>query len=285
MSARFPRFVCELKEHPGGYHQTYGRTERSVAAEWFAQRSIPCLPSYLDFLSEVGAGRFFSGQLELFEAEPGGRVDRMTNEMGDGSHTYFAIGYDGTTAGCYCLKRSGTEETVYWCDYETGAIRSHRSSFVDWIEESPKELFSQVVYAGYKRIKDIDQARRVIEGRKSFEVRLLRYDEQLVRPPKKENDFLPRYHQIVCEVRKNKQSSLTQLTFKVRRTGSSVGADNVEYVTVNLPDFAVGQSVAVEVFAFDPFNCPFKEIVIDYSPEIDLGSPARARFAELKPYL
>jgi hypothetical protein len=285
MSATFQRFVCELTEHPGGYHQPYGRTDRSVATEWFVQRSITCLPSYLDFLSEVGPGRYFAGQLELFEVEPGGRVDRMTKEMGDESQTYFAIGYDGTTAGCYCLKRSGTEGTVYWCDYEASVIHPYRSSFVDWIEQSPQELFSQSVYAGYKRIKDIDQVNRVIEERRGLEVRLLRFDKHLIRPPKKENDFLPRYHRIVCEVRKNKESSLKQLTFKLRRTGSPVGADNVQYVTIDLPDFAVGQNVTVEAFAFDPFNVPFEGIVVDYSPEIDLGSPTRARFAELKPHL
>jgi hypothetical protein len=72
---------------------------------------------------------------------------------------------------------------------------------------------------------------------------------------------------------------------KVRRKGSSVGADNVEQVTVSLPYFAAGQEVTVDAFAFDPFNVPFEGIVVDYTADIDLSSPMRSRYAELKPYL
>jgi hypothetical protein len=278
-------FARELVEHTGGYHQTYGQVDRADALKWFAQRSLRCPRTYLDFLSEIGPGNYFSGGLVLFEVELGGLVDQVTEKLGCDGSDYLAIGYDGTTDGYYCMKNSETDEAVYWYDSETKAIGPHHRSFVEWVEECPRTLFSHSVYAGYKRIKDLAQVRRVIRERMSFDVRLLRYDRQTVRPPKKEKDFLPRYHRIICLVRKNNNSSLGQLTVKVCRTGSSVGADNVQYVTIDLPDFLAGQEKEVEVFVFDPFNLPFKDIVIDYSPQIDLSSPSRARFVELKPYL
>jgi hypothetical protein len=184
-------FARELVEHTGGYHQTYGQVDRADALKWFAQRSLRCPRTYLDFLSEIGPGNYFSGGLVLFEVELGGLVDQVTEKLGCDGSDYLAIGYDGTTDGYYCMKNSETDEAVYWYDSETKAIGPHHRSFVEWVEECPRTLFSHSVYAGYKRIKDLAQVRRVIRERMSFDVRLLRYDRQTVRPRKKKRTSCP----------------------------------------------------------------------------------------------
>lgn len=282
----FPKFADELAVHPGGYHHSYGRVDRSLFAEWFSQRSVQCPRPYLDFLSEIGPGRFFSGGLDLLSVEPGGDLDLWTEKLPSKARAhFFAIGYDGTTEGCYCLRRSVTDDAVYWHNWETGETAQCSPKFFDWIEHSPSKLFNDSAYAGYKKIKSLEQVREIIKQRKAFEVRLLSFDKKLVRPPGKENDFLPRYNRVICGICKRNASDLGQLTFEVRRTGSSVGTDNVQQVTISLPAFAVGQEITVEAFAFDPFNVPFGEIILDYTPEVDLGSPKRARYAELKQYL
>jgi hypothetical protein len=281
----FPNFARELELHPGGYHRTYGRVGLSQAMDWFAKRSINCPQPYLDFLSEIGPGSYFSGGLVLFDVEPGGVLDRATGKLSDAvSADFFACGYDGSTEGCYCLRRNGAD-SVYWFNWQTGHTQLEQESFRAWIEEAPGKLFNKTVYAGYKRIKDIAGIFRVVEERKRYQIRLLQADKTLVRPPGHEKDLLPRYNRLVCGVRKLEESQLRQLTFTVCRIGSPVGNDNVQYVTAVLPEIVPGEEVKVETYAFDPFNVPFEEIVINYSPEIDLGSPMRVRFAEIKDYL
>jgi hypothetical protein len=284
----FPRFSRELKDHPGpGYHTIYGQTDRLVAGQWFKERSIQCLPSYLDFLSDVGTGRFFAGSLEVFAAVSSkSPVDAVTSELAEEDRSkFFAIGYDGTTEGCYCLNRESVDDRVYWHNWETGTTEAYRANFVQWIEDCPDELFNRTAYAGFKKIRDMAGIQRVLRERENFEVRLLSYDKQLLRPPGKQKDFLRGYNRIVCGIRKHGDSWLTCLTLKVCRLGSPVGANNVEYVTFPLPEFAAREEVRVEAFVFDPFNVPFREMVIDYSPEVDLKSPMRVSFAELKEYL
>ena len=283
-NTHFPNFAGELAEHPGGYHQTNGRVDLSQAMDWFAKRSIKCSQAYLDFLSEIGPGEFFSGGLVVFPLEPGGPFDRANEKLPHGFRVeFFAFGYDGTTEGCYCMSKTGADDAIYWCNWQANQIQVLEKSFTTWIEEAPRKLFSKSVYAGYKKIKDIAGVRRVIEDRKRYQVRLLRYDKHLVRQHAK--DFLPRYNHIVCAVRKLEDSSLRQLTFRVRRTGSSVGNDNVQYVTVSLPDIRRGEEVQVEAYVFDPFNVRFQEIIVEYSPDIDLGSPMHVRFSEIRDYL
>jgi hypothetical protein len=287
-STSFPRFLRELEDHQGhGYHTIYGQTDPLTAARWFEQRLVNCPPSYLTFLREVGAGSFFAGRLVVFAAvDSNSRVDIVTGRLPVETRSkFFAIGYDGTTEGCYCLNRMGGDETVYWHNFAIGSTEAYRSNFAQWIEDCPRELFDKALYAGYKKIRDIAGIQRVIRERENFEVRLLDYDKQLVRPPGKEKDLLPRYNRIVCGIRKLGNSWLKQLTLTVRRRGSTVGADNVEYVGLQVPDFAAGVEVKVEAYVFDPFNVPFSELAVEYIPEIDLKSPMRVRFAELKEYL
>jgi len=284
MHTHFPNFAHELGLHGGGYHQTYGRVDLSQAMDWFARRSIKCSQAYLDFLSEIGPGEFFSGGLVVFALEPGDPFDRANEKLPyELRAEFFALGYDGTTEGCYCMSKAGADDAVYWCNWQANQIQVLEERFVTWVEEAPRKLFSKLVYAGYEKIKDIAKVRSVVEDRKRYQVRLLRYDKQLVR--QHEKDFLPRCNRILCAVRKFEDSSLRQLTFRVRRTGSSVGNHNVEYVTVSLPEIQAGEEVQVEAYVFDPFGVPFQDIVVEYTPYIDLGSPMRVRFAEIRDYL
>src|SRR5579862_7293292 len=104
MSVSFPKFSHELALHPGGYHHGYGRVDLLLAGKWFQQRSVNCPDSYLNFLCEIGPGRFFSGGLTLFSVEPQGELDQWTGRLPPLIRaSLFVIGYDGTTEGCYCL--------------------------------------------------------------------------------------------------------------------------------------------------------------------------------------
>jgi hypothetical protein len=144
--------------------------------------------------------------------------------------------------------REGVDDRVYWHNWETGTTEAYRANFAQWIEDCPDELLNRTAYAGFKKIRDMAGIQRVIRERENFEVRLLSYDKQLVRPPGKEKDFLRRYNRIVCGIRKHGDSWLTCLTLKVCRLGSPVGANNVECVTFPLPEFAAREEVKLATF-------------------------------------
>jgi hypothetical protein len=232
-----------------------------------------------------------AGSLEFYLLDPLRTIPpnglaTVTNQLSDSERNrFFAIAHDGTTDGCYCLNRLGADETVYWHGWEIGETALDHSGSAQWIENSPKELFRPNVYAGYKQIRDIAGVRRIVKERAGFEVQLLHDDRELVRPPGEEKDFLPRYHRTVYGVRKLQDSSLRQLSFKVHGAGSPVGIDKVAYVTIDLPNFPVGEQIRVGAFYVRPFNRPFKEIVEHYSPEVDVHSASRVHFAEWKEYL
>jgi len=288
LNSRFPRFTRELSQHSAlGYHALFGPVDRIADTAWFGQQLICCPVPYVDFLNEIGPGRFFAGDLVLFPtAGAEASVQQVTKKLPETVRSrFFAIGYDGTTEGCYCLIRTGDDNCVYWHNWGMQTTALHHPDFIEWIENSPNELFNKAVYAGYKTIKDISGALGIVKERCKFEVRLLEYDKQLVRPPGKEKDFLPRYNRIVSGVRKYAASPLEQLTLKVRRLGTTVGEDNIQYVTLDVSGVPVDMETRLEAYVFDPFNLPFESINIDYSPEIDLSSPMRARYAEIKVYL
>jgi hypothetical protein len=77
-------------------------------------------------------------------------VDAVTSELAEEDRSkFFAIGYDGTTEGCYCLNREGVDDRVYWHNWETGTTEAYRANFVQWIEDCPDELFNRTAYAGF----------------------------------------------------------------------------------------------------------------------------------------
>src|SRR6266404_122551 len=122
-SLSFPRFVRELKDHPApGYHTIYGQVDRLTATAWFGQRLVCCPQPYLDFLNDIGSGSFFAGSLVLFSIEsPGSLIDITTNRLPEDERARFVvIGYDGTTEGCYCLRRGALTKPF------TGTIGAQR---------------------------------------------------------------------------------------------------------------------------------------------------------------
>jgi hypothetical protein len=281
----FPKFLGELRQHAApGYHVAGGLLDIAFATDWFADHSIHCPPSFLEFLRVVGVGRFFGGALIIFPLEDGSNtVEGTTSQLPDVDRAkYFAIGYDGTTEGCYCLDRSGEETAVFWHNFEAAQTAALHPDFVEWIEECPARLFDEQLYAGYGNVRDIAGVRRIIRERAAFEVRVLSAGTTKVRPPDHEKDFLPRYHHLVLGIRKLRDSCLPKLTVPVLRTGSSIGPKNVEYATIDLPDFPVGTEIARNVYVFDPFNLPFKKIEVLHVPEIDLSSQMRVKFEEIK---
>ncbi len=282
----FPSWQAELKAHPAtGYHD-YSRVDAGVAADWFAQRDIRPPVAYLDFVSQIGVGSFFAGSLVLFEIRSGGNLESQTIRLPESvRRELFAIGYDGTTEGCYCLKRGGEDPAVYWHSWESMEASVLEESCLDWIERLPAELFNNKVYAGYKSIKDMANIAKVIAERAAFEVRIIEFGIDLVRPSGKERDLLARYSRVLLGVRKLRASDLKRLTVILHRTGSRVGSDNKEYVTVDVAEIPAGSEAILETFAFDPFNVPFENIIAQFTPSIDLGSTSRVRFAEIKDYL
>lgn len=284
----FPQFSNELRQHTApGYHAVGGPIDVAVAMDWFATHAIRCPKSFLEFLTVFGAGRFFGGDLIIFPPSHGKEtIEEATAQLPEADREkYFVIGYDGTTEGCYCLDRSGENCSVFWHNFEADETVLLHPDFVEWIEECPGQLFNEQAYAGYRKVRDMAAVRQVIRERAAFEVRMLSAGQSKVRPPGHEKDFLPRYHHLVLGIRKLQESRLPKLTVSVARTGSSIGPDNVAYVTIDLRDFPVGTEITQDVFVFDPFNLPFQRIEVIHVPEIDLSTPTRTMFKEIKDFL
>ena len=285
----FPAFSTELQRHTSpGYHVFAGPISTALAANWFNKLSICCPPSFLEFLQTFGPGRFFGGSLVIFPVdERDTQIEKTTARLPEQDRAqFFAVGYDGTTEGCYCLDRSGQRAAVFWHSFETTRTIVLHPDFRQWIESCPAQLFNENTYAGYRSIRDVAAVHDVIKERGAFDVRLIKVDMTKVRPPGHEADMLPRYHHLILGVQKHRDSWLRNLTVTVLRSGSGVGPQNIEYATINLPDFAAGTETACDdVYVFDAFNLPFQKIEIVHHPEIDLSSKMRVRFEEIKDFL
>jgi hypothetical protein len=285
---RFSKFSEELKKHSAaGYHRVTNRYAVDTAREWFAERGITASEEYLDFLQSFGAGRYFAGSLVMFPLDHDDKLSVASEtgrmiEQNCGSH--FAFGYNGTTEGCYCLSRSGAPE-VSFLTWGTKTLQTSDQSFVSWVEMQPEEWFKEETYKGYKPIKDLAAVHRIEEQRRAFRIRLLKFAKDLVRPPGNEKDFLPRYNRVLLSVLKTREVPLQNLTVTIRRTGSRVGKDNRQSLTIAVGRTKVGVESQIEGFAFDPFNLPFEGIEVEFSPEINLGTPMRTRFVEIRDFL
>jgi hypothetical protein len=64
-----------------------------------------------------------------------------------------------------------------------------------------------------------------------------------------------------------------------------VGKDNKEYLTLPVSEIKIGTEQKVEGYVFDPFNLPFENIEIEFCPEINLGTPMRTKFTEIRDFL
>ena len=193
----------------------------------------------------------------------------------------IGFGYGGITESCYCFEGKSGSDCVYWFSWEENIKRVEAANFEQWIETKPSQLFLAEIYAGYSKIKNIDRLMAVMDKRAAFKVELKAYDKQLQRPPDGASDFLPRYNRLVFRLEKTRSVGIKIITIKVRRAGSKIGQDNVEYVSIPVDDIPRGKVIERECYAFDPFNLPFERIEIEYNPIIDLGSKMRVRFKEL----
>lgn len=281
----FNAFQKELGAHgDGGYHRPAGTLERDTVIEWFGRQGLQAPPSYAQFLCEVGPGSFFGGGLTIYPlTDPQGRsveseLARLREATSEG---VFPFGYDGTTESCYCFEAHSGSDAVYWFSWEEKVRRLLAPQFGEWIEARPAELFKDQIYAGYKKLTNVDELVAVMEERAAFRVRLASFDRQLQRPPDKPNDLLPRYNKVVLEITKTRPVSIPVLTVMVARLGSKYGAANVEYATIPVHDMPVNTPVIRECYVFDPFNVPFKDIEVKFNPVIDLGSKMRVKFKEL----
>jgi hypothetical protein len=288
VATAFPKFAKELLAHAApGYHRRDGVIGQADAVRWFETRGIHPPNAYLEFLATIGPGRYFAGSLELFAPAPAGsRIDTWTGELpSDVRERLFIFGYGGTTEGDFCLSRTGADDAVYWHSCETGEVEREHDDFVRWIESQPRKLFRESSYAAYRPVRDPAGIAAVVRERSLFRVRLVEFDRKLARPPGHEKDLLSRYHRLRVAVRKAEASALERLTMRVRRLGSRVGADNVTHVALDVAAVPVGVETVVTAWAFDPFNVAFESLEIEFEPEIDLRSPSRTCFVEIRDYV
>lgn len=282
----FAEFLKEIKSRTGtGYHIVH-RYEEDARIK-YTSRGISVADDYLAFINEIGFGSFFDGSLVLFSLDDGeGSVISTTTRLRElGFHDVVSIGYDGTTSGFYALSTDPGDERVYWVDIQVKSKKVVADNFHDWIESQPKKLFNTKVFAGFKKVSHPDKVLHVIGERRKFDVKLVSFDRNLVRPPGKENDMLPRYNHIVLSVTKKEQSDLKELTVLLKREGSAVEDDNKEYITLNVAGLPVGIDQKIESYLFDPFNVPFKTITCQFDYRINLGSKMRVRYKEITEYL
>jgi hypothetical protein len=285
----FAEFETELNAHrDGGYHRFGAPLQRSDVDAWFRERAMRPPAAFLDFLSSVGPGIFFGGALTIYplSSDRWRSIESELERLKEVSiEEIFPFGYDGTTESCYCLEATSGRDQVYWFSWEEKLKRSLSVDFREWIESKPRELFKEQIYAGYKKLTNIDALVSLMDERAAFKVRLVGFEKELQKPPDKPNDMLPRYNKLKLEVVKTRSVTIPVLTVIVARTGSKVGSANVEYVTFPVHDIPVNVPTIRECYVFDPFNVPFVSIEVKFNPVIDLGSKMRVRFKEISDLL
>jgi len=285
----YPKFTKELKNHDApGYHATIIKHNKSVIEQLCNQLKWQIPNRYIDFLTSIGSGRFFGGSLDMFpfiESEAYSVVSVTKKIIDMGTTDKFAFGYDGTTQGVLCLSLINDDNSVYWIEWAGCSVKIEANDFTEWIESISKELFSKKIYAGYKQIKDFSKINSIIEKRKLFTIELESYEKELNKPPDKSNDFLPRYNKLNLKVTKHDSVDLDFFTIKCHRSGSPVGKDNIEYVTIAVKELPVSVPTILVSWLFDPFNMPFEKIFIQADPFVDLSSKMRVKYQEIKDYL
>jgi len=271
-------FAEELKKHGNsGYHF------------WNKVESIDDLPhvsiEYIEFVKEIGVGSYFGGRLKLFTSKDKDfeEFNYLLKELN--CHDFVAIGYDGTTEGCYCLKKEPQDNAVYWMAWSEGSPFQINDSFYSWIEKAPSKFFNEKVFRGFKNIKDINSINYIINQRRKINLRLLSFDKELVAHPNETKKYLKRYNKICLEIIKTEKTEIKWLTIKMLRTGSTVGNDNIDFVTIDIENIIPLKPTRIECLLFDSFNLPFESIICQYAPEIDLGSSMRSAFKEITTFL
>lgn len=287
MSAMFQRFTEELARHAApGYHRSNGPVAPGTARATLQKLGVVAPEAYVEFLERFGTGRYFGGALVLFDLEgPQGIASREERMHSEARATIFPFAYDGTTEGCFCLDRRGRDPRVFWCRWGEQLPQEEAGDFETWIESLPADLFNAKIYRGYGPVRDPRSIDDVVAQRSAVAVRLIEFDEKPVIPPDKRDHKYPRYHRFVVGVTKQRAIEIPKLTVKVVRDGSRYGADNVDYVSLDIASIPPGKEAAVTGYSFDGFNVPFARGRIEYQPSIDLGSKMRVRFAEIAEFL
>jgi len=284
----FRAFLEEIRKHRlGGYHLQVAKYAHSSIAEWFAAHNWKPSQEYSDFMIQIGAGTYFGGAFVVYPLlhDQLPSTETVSSRMASlGEKDFFAIGYDGTTEGCYCLPKDG-QSKLYWYSWESHLAKPLASDFAEWVERQPAELFQPKVYSAYKPVANLDGVCDIINARDAFKIRLLNYAKDLVRPPGKQGDQLPRYNRIELGITKKRRVDLKFLTVKIKRNGSAVNNDNVEYVSLDVGDLPVSTETVITCYAFDPFNLPFAAIEVEFNPVIDMGSKMRSRYKEISEFL
>jgi len=276
---KFEKFKKELAAHSlNGYHlindKKIERNEELLKNEGLSSE-------YVAFHIHIGSGSFYAGSLIIFDFKDDNYFS-FNNQVNDiGIDDFIAIGYDGTTNGCFCIRKYENKNSVYWLYWNDIEPFLISNSFCLWIENSSDQYFNEKIYKGYKTIRDINSVMRVISERAKFDVKLKSFDKELVAHPNEQKKYLKRYNKVIFEVTKKSDTFISDLTVKLFRSGSSVGNDNVEYVTINVAEIQVQKPCLIESYLFDPFNIPFNSIESLYNPNIDLGSPMRIKFKEI----
>lgn len=286
-ASQFPKFKQELLTHDVfGYHRSDGPMAIEDVEAFFKHHGWTPTPAYLDFLCEIGPGRYFGNALHIFPLSgKGASVEEWTEEIESFRNMGFlCVAYDGNRSGFFCLFKTGREE-VYWFRWDETGAQKESETFVDWIESLPEQMHSESVYAEYTPVNSPSGIQRVCEQRKQIEVEIIGFKQKLERPPGRENDSMARYNRISFRVLKRIDVDIDVLTVKVLRTGSAVGQDNISYATLDISKVPVGRPTRVEGFAFNHFPLPFQNIVCLYQPEISLARTVRTNYAEIEPYL
>lgn len=268
-------FSIELKNHAAhGYHEVAGK----VAASDQDQILQGVNPDYCQFLRQIGYGSYFSGALVIFSPL---QIAHWTQRLIDVEvFDKLAIGYNGTTEGCFAILKSGGP-AIYWVKWLGGQTVEEASSFVEWIESRPKALYHEKIYSAYKKIKDIPSFMQILGDRASVAIRLVSYEKRLSKKRGEESALLARYNKITVGILISAKITIQTYTIKCYRTKSAVGDDNVAYVSVPIDDLPVGQVIEKDCYVFDPFNLPFEDLIVDSEPMIDISKPSKAMYVEL----
>lgn len=239
---------------------------------------------YLRFLKSIGSGAFYGGALQIFS--PNDDKFRQFNEELEEplAEQFLVIGYNGTTEGSFAVKRKGGDSSIYYMNREQPSdITMLSNSFYQWIENSQNEFYDSKLYKAFSNIKEIEKIREVIAERRAIKLDLKYFNENLEAKPNAEKQYLKRYNRLIFEIELTRPVLLQKVTVKMLRTGSSIGDDNIEYVTLSI-DRDKNKQI-VEAYLFDPFNLPFDKIVSLYNPEINLNSRMRTKYKEILEFL
>jgi hypothetical protein len=280
-------FIKEISIHNApGYHEYYKYQENFKSL--LARHGFSVNQKYIDFINTIGFGSFFDGALVFFPIEgQRGSIITETNIIREiNIFDYVVIGYNGTTEGYYCLKLDPSDNAIYWIDIQMKLVNLLCIRFDEWINKQPIELFDKKIYSAFKSIRDIKSIHEVIKERGFVDVELLDYDKKLTRPPGNMKDLLPRYNKLTIAIRKNKPTCLlNDLTIEFLRSGSSIGKDNISYITLDITSLPEAKSQVFEAYLFDAFNVSFDSIECHYKPKIELGNKMRINYKEILGFL